>query len=184
MEIHKRIAPNNRFAASRKREMKPKITLLVEDNPDDEYLTVRAFHKANVSSELIVVRDGCEAIEYLFGEGRHADRDSSNQPALILLDLKLPKIDGIEVLRRLRGKARTRFIPVVILTTSREDRDVIAGYHSGANSYIRKPVNFEEFVRAVGEILSYRGSSPRCTSSSISSDFAGAITQIRHRKQA
>ncbi|HET7893358.1 MAG TPA: response regulator [Candidatus Sulfotelmatobacter sp.] len=135
--------------------MKPSLTLLVEDNPDDEFLTVRAFRKSNVSSELVVVRDGCEALEYLFGEGRYAERDSSNQPALILLDLKLPKLDGIEVLRRVRGEACTRFIPVVILTTSRENRDVLAGYHGGANSYICKPVNFEEFVRAVGEILSY-----------------------------
>lgn len=135
--------------------MNPKITLLVEDNPDDEYLTVRAFRKSQVSSELVVVHDGCEALEYLFREGRYANQDSSKEPALILLDLKLPKIDGIEVLRRLRDEERTRFIPVVILTTSREDRDVVAGYRSGANSYIRKPVNFEEFVSAVGQILLY-----------------------------
>lgn len=129
--------------------------LLVEDNPDDEALTLRAFRKSNLENQIDVARDGEEALDYLFGEGRQAGRDSKRQPCVVLLDLKLPKIDGIEVLRRLRADARTRLTPVVILTTSREERDVVDGYRFGANSYIRKPVNFDEFVRAVQQIGSY-----------------------------
>ncbi len=135
--------------------MKNNAILLVEDNPDDEVLTLRAFRKSNVANQITVARDGEEALDYLFGEGEYAGRDAKIQPAVILLDLKLPKIDGIEVLRRLRGNAQTHFIPVVILTTSTEEQDVVNGYRFGANSYIRKPVNFEEFMNAVQQIGFY-----------------------------
>ena len=132
-----------------------KVILLVEDNPDDEALTLRALRKNNILNEVVVARDGAEALDYLFCTGAYAGRDASVQPQLVLLDLKLPKIDGLEVLKRLRADERTRLQPVVILTTSREDRDVVASYSLGANSYIRKPVDFEEFTEAVRQLGLY-----------------------------
>jgi two-component system response regulator len=135
--------------------MNKKIILLVEDNPDDEELTRLAFEKSNVANELAVVRDGVEALDYLFGTGTHAGRDPGAMPAVILLDLKLPKIDGLEVLRRLRADDRTKLLPVVILTSSREQEDVVKSYSCGANSYVRKPVEFEEFVQAVRQLGLY-----------------------------
>jgi two-component system response regulator len=123
--------------------------LLVEDNPDDEDLTVRALRKNNVLNEIVVARDGVEALDYLFGTGIHEGRDLSVQPQVVLLDLKLPRVDGHEVLRRIRADERTRFLAVVILTSSREEEDIVRSYSHGANSYVRKPVNFEEFIDAV-----------------------------------
>src|ERR1051325_6411137 len=122
--------------------MDGKIILLVEDNPDDEALTLRALKKNSIKNEVVVARDGVEALDYLFATGAYADRDTRVMPQVILLDLKLPKIDGMEVLRRLRADERTKLLPVVILTSSKEDQDLIAGYSLGANSYIRKPVDF------------------------------------------
>jgi two-component system response regulator len=129
------------------------IILLVEDNPKDEALTLRALRKSNILNTVVVARDGVEAIDYLFA----ADADGSPKalPELILLDLNLPKIDGHEVLRRIRGNARTRLLPTVILTTSVEDRDRLEGYRLGANSYVRKPVDFTEFVQAVIQLGLY-----------------------------
>src|SRR5215207_8640204 len=136
--------------------MRDKIILLVEDNPDDELLTLRALeHNGGVAGEVVVARDGVEALDYLFGTGEYAGRDTGVMPQLILLDLKLPKVDGLEVLRRMREDERTRLLPVVILTSSREQQDVLAGYGLGANSYVRKPVNFEQFVRAVEQLKLY-----------------------------
>jgi two-component system, response regulator len=135
--------------------MDKKIILLVEDNPDDVALTLRAFKKNNIVNELIVVRDGAEALDYLFGTGQYQGRDLSVMPQLILLDLKLPKIDGLEVLRRLRADERTRLLPVVILTSSKEEQDLVNGYELGANSYIRKPVNFTGFSEAVRQLNLY-----------------------------
>jgi two-component system response regulator len=135
-------------------DRKPPI-LLVEDNPDDEALTLRAFGKNHISNEVVVARDGVEALDYLFGTGSHAGQAPSPMPALILLDLKLPRIDGLEVLRRIRADARTALLPVVILTTSKEQQDVTDGYTFGANSYIRKPVDFEKFIQAVGQLGLY-----------------------------
>lgn len=125
-----------------------RVILLVEDNPDDEALTLRAFRKNNIGNEVVVARDGQEALDYVFGEGRHAGRDVADFPQVVLLDLKLPKVDGLEVLRRIRADARTALLPVVILTSSKEDQDVINGYRLGANSYVRKPVSFDEFLEA------------------------------------
>ena len=132
-----------------------KTILLVEDNPDDEALTIRALKKNNILNEVIVARDGVEALNYLFAEGSYADRDIDDQPQVILLDLKLPKLDGLEVLKRIRADRRTRLLPVVILTTSNEDRDVINSYEMGANSYIRKPVDFEQFIEAIRQLGLY-----------------------------
>jgi len=129
--------------------------LLVEDNPDDETLTLRALRRNNMLNEVVVARDGLEALEYLFGEGGHAGRDTRKQPGLILLDLKLQKIDGFEVLKRLRADPRTRLLPVAILTTSTEEGDIIESYRLGANSYIRKPVDFTEFMDAVRQLVLY-----------------------------
>jgi CheY-like chemotaxis protein len=128
-----------------------KIILLVEDNPDDEALTLRAFRKNNIGNEVKVARDGVAAIEYLHGDGH----ESRPVPVLILLDLKLPKLDGLEVLRRVRAHPRTRLTPVVILTTSREEQDVIDGYALGANSYVRKPVDFAQFLEAARQLGLY-----------------------------
>ncbi len=129
--------------------------LLVEDNPDDEALTLRAFNKNRINNPVIVARDGVEALDYLFGNGHHAGRDMSVMPAVVLLDLKLPRIDGLEVLRRIRADERTCLLPVVILTTSKEQQDIYEGYNLGANSYIRKPVDFEKFIQAVGQLGLY-----------------------------
>lgn len=135
--------------------MNPKILLLVEDNPDDEALTLRAFAKNNISNAVVVARDGVEALDFLFGTGAHTGRDSGIQPQVILLDLKLPKLDGLEVLRRLRADERTALLPVVILTSSKEEQDLIQSYQLGANSYIRKPVDFLQFMEAVRQLGLY-----------------------------
>ena len=129
--------------------------LLVEDNPDDEELTLRALQRNNISNQVVVVRDGQEAVDWLEGTGPHAGRNPADIPALILLDLKLPKIDGLDVLRRLRANPRTALVPVVILTSSKEDRDRASGYQSGANSYVQKPVDFTSFVDAVRQLGMY-----------------------------
>lgn len=129
--------------------------LLVEDNPNDEVLTLRALKKNNISNEIIVVRDGEEALDYLYGQNQHAGRDVGELPVVILLDLKLPKLDGLGVLRHIRSNDLTRRIPVVILTTSDEDRDLMQGYDLGANSFVRKPVNFNEFMDSVRQISIY-----------------------------
>jgi two-component system response regulator len=129
--------------------MQKKVILLVEDNPSDIGLTKRAFEKNHIQNELVVAEDGQEALDYLFGAGPYAGRDISIMPALILLDLKLPKVDGLEVLRRVRGHELAKRLPVVILTSSREEHDVAVSYDLGANSYIRKPVDFQQFAEAV-----------------------------------
>jgi len=129
--------------------------VLVEDNPNDVELTLRAFARNKIANEIVVCRDGAEALDYLHGTGKHAGRDASDAPALVLLDIKLPKVDGFEVLRRVRGDPRTRLVPVVILTSSAEEQDRIAGYDLGANSYVRKPVDFGQFVDAVRELSVY-----------------------------
>jgi two-component system, response regulator len=131
------------------------VILLVEDNPDDEALTLRAFKRHNISNPIVVARDGVEALDYLMGTGAHAGRDVRETPHLVLLDLKLPKVDGLEVLRRIREDQRTRLVPVVILTSSNEERDLIEGYSLGANSYVRKPVDFAEFAEAVRQLGMY-----------------------------
>jgi CheY-like chemotaxis protein len=145
--------------------MKEKIILLVEDNPDDEELTIRSLRKANVANEIDVARDGQEALEYLFCEGKYSDRDKNKSPALILLDLKLPKLNGIEVLKRLRNDEQTKLLPVVVLTSSSEDEDMLQSYLSGANSYVRKPVDFTEFANAINHLgifwLLYNQEPPR-----------------------
>ncbi|HYW38744.1 MAG TPA: response regulator [Terriglobales bacterium] len=129
--------------------------LLVEDNLDDEALTLRALKKNNIRNEVVVAHDGVEALEYLFGTGTFAGRDLADMPQVILLDLKLPKIDGLEVLRRLRANEQTRLLPVVILTSSNEDQDRINSYALGANSYVRKPVDFAQFIEAVRQLGLY-----------------------------
>ena len=134
--------------------MKP-IILLVEDNPDHELLAMRALSRNGVSNDIVVARDGAEALDWLFGTGAHSERDTSVQPQVILLDLKLPKVDGLEVLRRLREDDRTKIVPVVILTSSDEERDMLSGYTLGANSYIRKPVEFENFIEATKQLKMY-----------------------------
>lgn len=135
--------------------MKSKTILLVEDNPDDRELTLLAFQHGHIGNAVTLAADGVEALEYLFCEGRHAERDRSHMPAVVLLDLKLPKIDGLEVLRRVRADARTRLLPVVILTSSKEEQDLINGYTLGANSYIRKPVDFDKFNEAIRQLGLY-----------------------------
>jgi two-component system, response regulator len=135
--------------------MSSRTILLVEDNDDDVALTKRAFKKNNILNQLIVARDGVEALDYLFASGPYVGRDVSDIPAVILLDLKLPKVDGLEVLRQLREDHRTRLARVVVLTSSKEEQDVLQSYHLGANSYIRKPVDFDAFVQAVGQLGMY-----------------------------
>jgi two-component system response regulator len=132
-----------------------KYILLVEDNPDDEALTLRALNKNNIANRVVVARDGAEALDFLFGRAAHAGRDPANAPTVVLLDLKLPKVDGLEVLKALRADERTRMLPVVVLTSSKEERDVVASYRLGANSFIRKPVDFDQFIQAVGELGLY-----------------------------
>ena len=135
--------------------MEEKIILLVEDNPDDVTLTQRALKKSHILNKLVVAKDGAEALDYIFGTGSYTGRDLSNMPEVILLDLKLPKIDGLEVLKRIRSEKRTKLLPVVILTSSKEENDLINGYTLGANSYIRKPVNFNQFVEAIHQLGLY-----------------------------
>ncbi len=135
--------------------MADKVILLVEDNPDDEALTMRALKKSSIADEIVVARDGAEALDYLFGTGPYAGRDLSLMPPLTLLDLKLPKIDGLEVLRRLRQDERTRNLPVVVLTSSKEEQDLISAYQLGCNSYIRKPVDFTQFTESVRQLGLY-----------------------------
>ena len=137
------------------RSVRKKVILLVEDNPDDEALARRALEKNRIPNELIVVRDGVEALDFLFATGAYAERETSLLPQLILLDLKLPKIDGLEVLKRIRADERTKLIPVVILTTSDEERDRIQSYTNHANSFVRKPVDFVEFTEAIRQIGMY-----------------------------
>lgn len=132
-----------------------KFILLIEDNPDDEALTLRALKKNNIANEVLVTRDGVEALDFLFCQGAYRSRSPLEKPAVILLDLKLPKVDGLEVLKQLRTDDRTRLYPIVILTSSMEERDLINGYRLGANSYIRKPVDFNQFVDAVGKLGLY-----------------------------
>jgi two-component system response regulator len=135
--------------------MTERYILLVEDNPDDEELTLLSLRKNNLAHDIVVVRDGVEAIEFLFGTGQYAGRDISQTPTVILLDLKLPKLDGLGVLKRLRADDRTRNLPVVVLTSSSQDADVLASYNLGANSYVRKPVEFGAFVEAVSSLGLY-----------------------------
>ncbi len=135
--------------------MTDRAILLVEDNRDDEALTLRAFKKHNITNQVVVARDGAEALEYLFGTGRYAGRDMELMPQLILLDLKLPKVDGLEVLRQIRADDRTRLLPVVVLTSSTEERDLVESYRLGANSYVRKPVDFTQFVEAARQLGLY-----------------------------
>ncbi len=135
--------------------MNKNIILLVEDNPDDEALTIRALKKDNIVNEIIVARDGAEALDYLYGNGSYKDRNMSIQPELIILDLKLPKIDGIEVLRKIRSEKKTELLPVIILTSSNEEKDLINSYSLGANSFIRKPVDFNQIIEAAKQLKLY-----------------------------
>jgi CheY-like chemotaxis protein len=135
--------------------MTEKPVLLVEDNPDDVELAMRAFRKNNLMNKIVVAHDGAEALDYLFATGDYAERDPNLLPQLMLLDLKLPKVDGLEVLRRIRADERTKLIPVVILTSSKEEQDLIQSYTLHANSYIRKPVDFDQFIEAVRQLGLY-----------------------------
>lgn len=135
--------------------MEDRLVLLVEDNPDDEALTLRAFKKNKIGNKVVVARDGVEALDFLFCTGVYSERDPNELPQLILLDIKLPKIDGLEVLRRIRMDERTKFLPVVILTSSKEEQDLLKSYQNGANSYVQKPVDFTEFIEAVRQLDTY-----------------------------
>lgn len=135
--------------------MSDRVILLVEDNPNDEALTLRALKRSNILNRVVVARDGAEALDYLFSRGAHASRAAEDVPQVILLDLKLPKVDGLEVLRALRADERTKLLPVVVLTSSLEEQDVIRSYGLGANSYVRKPVDFQQFVEAVRQLGLY-----------------------------
>ena len=135
--------------------MNNKVILLVEDNPDDVKLTMRALKKANVLNEVVVAQDGAEALDYLFGAGKYAGRDVNQKPQVVLLDLKMPKVDGFEVLQRIRADERTKLLPVVVLTTSSEDKDRVASYQFHANSFVRKPVDFNQFTEAVRQLGLY-----------------------------
>ncbi len=131
------------------------VILLVEDNPDDEALTIRALNRNNITNEVVVARDGVQAMDYVFAKGNHADRDINDLPRLVLLDLKLPKVDGLEVLRQIRADERTKRLPVVVLTSSKEEQDLVDSYNLGVNSYIRKPVDFTLFTEAVRQVGLY-----------------------------
>ena len=135
--------------------MKNKLILLVEDNPDDEALALRALKKSNLANDIAVARDGVEALDYIFCEGTQADRDNHDLPVVVLLDLKLPKVDGLEVLKRIKSDERTRRMPVVVMTSSSEEQDIVNSYDFGANSYIRKPVDFNQFTEAVAQLGLY-----------------------------
>jgi len=135
--------------------MERKTILLVEDNPDDEELTLRTLKEYNVTNQVVVARDGAEALDYLFATGKYAGRDASLTPAVVLLDLKLPKVDGLEVLERIRADERTKLTPIVILTSSQAEEDLVNGYRLGCNSYVRKPVEFERFCDAVRQLGMY-----------------------------
>jgi two-component system response regulator len=135
--------------------MQPNTILLVEDNADDEVLALRALRHCEDVQDVVVVRDGAEALDYLFGSGQFHDRDTREQPRLILLDMKLPKLNGLDVLRRIRQDSRTRYHPVVLMTSSRQETDIIAGYSLGANSYVQKPVNFDEFAETIHHLAKY-----------------------------
>jgi two-component system response regulator len=135
--------------------MKNKVILLVEDNPDDVQLTLRALKKSKIMNEVVVAQDGVEALEYLFGTGKYAGRDTKALPQVVLLDLKMPRMDGLEALQRIRKDERTKLLPVVVLTTSSEDRDRVESYTKGANSYVRKPVDFNQFAEAVNQLGLY-----------------------------
>jgi two-component system response regulator len=131
------------------------IILLVEDNPDDEALTLRALKKHNIANPVVVLRDGVEALEWLFAEGAHAGRDPRITPQVILLDLNMPRLSGLQVLERIRADPRTSLVPVIVLTSSKEDDDMVKSYRAGANSYVRKPVDFHEFASAVARLGVY-----------------------------
>ena len=135
--------------------MDNKVILLVEDNPRDEALTLRALQKSNIVNDVVVTRDGVEALDYLLCTGAYADRETTVMPQLVLLDLKLPKVNGLEVLRKIRAEERTRRLPVVIFTSSSEEEDMIKSYDLGANSYVRKPVDFEQFLEATKQLGLY-----------------------------
>jgi CheY-like chemotaxis protein len=135
--------------------MKQGTIVIVEDNPDDEALMLRAFKQHKLTNEIVVLRDGVEAIEYLLGTGAHAGRDTALMPQIILLDLKLPKLNGLDVLKRLRADPRTKIVPIVVLTTSKEEGDMVASYNLGANSYVVKPVDFTKFVESVKQLGLY-----------------------------
>ncbi len=135
--------------------MPQKMIMVVEDNPDDEELTLRALRQAKIANEIVVTRDGNEALEFVFGTGQYAGRNLDRMPAVILLDLKLPKLNGLEVLKRLRSDPRTKLTPVVVLTSSSEDEDMLRSYQVGANSYVRKPVEFGAFAHAVSQLGLY-----------------------------
>jgi two-component system response regulator len=132
-----------------------KTIMLVEDNPNDEELTLRALKKANIANQVAIARDGQEALDFLFATGKYAGRAPATMPAVVLLDLKLPKLDGIDVLQRIRADPRTKLVPVVVLTSSSEDEDMIRSYQSGANSYVRKPIEFSAFANAVTQLGMY-----------------------------
>ncbi len=136
-------------------QLKKKIILLVEDNPDDIELTMRALKANNITNEVVVATDGAEALDYIFIKGKYAERDPDVQPAVVLLDIKLPKVSGLEVLQKIRANEKTKVLPVVILTSSREEQDLMNGYKLGCNSYVRKPVEFDGFVKAVKELGLY-----------------------------
>jgi two-component system response regulator len=143
------------FTLQKEASMEEKVILLIEDNEDDAELTLRALKKNHILNKVVVARDGIEALDYLFGTGSYAGRDAGVLPAVILLDLKLPKFDGFEVLRRIRADERTRLLPVVILTSSKEEQDRVNSYKNGANSYVRKPVDFNQFAEAIQHIGIY-----------------------------
>jgi two-component system response regulator len=135
--------------------MTQRVILLVEDNPDDEALTLRALRKNNILNPVVVAHDGVEALEWLFAEGPHAGRDATDAPQVVLLDLNMPRLSGLEVLERMRKDPRTQLVPVVVLTSSKEDDDLVKSYSLGANSYVRKPVDFSEFIEAVRQLGMY-----------------------------